>query len=391
MYSFVQPKTLAMGPGALQALGGILTQRKPKRVLLVTGPHVQRLRLHERVLAAMGAFGARLEIFTNPKPDPDVDIIEECARIVRENGCDLVIGLGGGSPMDVAKGASVVAVHEDGMRPLLGRNLLRRKGVPTILIPTTAGSGTEVTQAVVAYVPEEETKKAIWDPRVMAEAAIVDPEMSCEMPPELTAEAGVDALVHALEGHTSGAANPMTRIFTGEALRLIGRYLVRAYRNSADMEAREAMARGAALAGLGMTNSGLGAIHALGLVFDRMGFTHSRSLSVLAPWVLSFNSRGHEEIYAEAAGLLGEDIRGLNAEKAAQKTAEAILRLLEALSISPYLGDYGIKETDLESLARRAHEVGQRLMAMNIRPVDAEDAIRIFREAYRGRKETHEP
>ncbi len=391
MYTFVQPKTLAMGPGALQALETILNQRDPKRILLVTGPNVQKLGLHQKVLAAMGVFTGRVETFIHPKPDPDVNIIEECARIVRENGCDLVIGLGGGSPMDVAKGASVVAVHEDGMRPLLGRNLLRRKGVPTILIPTTAGSGTEVTQAVVAYVPEEETKKAIWDPRVMAEAAIVDPEMSCEMPPELTAEAGVDALVHALEGHTSGAANPMTRIFTGEALRLIGRYLVRAYRNSADMEAREAMARGAALAGLGMTNSGLGAIHALGLVFDGMGFTHSRSLAVLAPWVVGFNSRGHEEIYAEAAGLLGEDVRGLNAEKAAQKTAEAILRLLEALSISPYLGDYGIKETDLESLARRAHEVGQRLMAMNIRPVDAEDAIRIFREAYRGRKETHEP
>ncbi len=386
MYSFVQPRNLSMGPGSLRALEGVVNQRDPQKVLLVTGPHVQRLKLHERVLAAMGSFAARVEIFTNPQPDPDVETIEECARIVREKEYDLIIGLGGGSPMDVAKGAAVVAVHEE-MRPLLGRNLLRRRGIPTILIPTTAGSGTEVTQAVVAYVPEEGTKKAIWDPRTMAEAAVIDPELSRDMPPELTAETGVDALIHALEGHTSGAANPLTRMFTGEALRLLGRYLVRAYRNGADMEAREAMARGAALAGLGMTNSGLGAVHALGLVFDRLGFTHARSLAVLAPWVVRFNAAGHEEIYAETAGLLGEDVRGLSAAKAAQKASGAVLRLLAGVNIFPYLKDYGIKENDLESLARRAHEVGQRLMDMNIRAVAPEDAIAIFREAYGGRKD----
>ncbi len=386
MYTFVQPRHLSMGPGSLQVLEEVVRERDPRRVLLVTGPHVQGLQLHERVLAAMGRYAARVEIFTNPRPDPGVDVIDECARLVREKKYDLIIGLGGGSPMDIAKGAAVVAVHE-GMRPLLGRNLLRRKGMPTVLIPTTAGSGTEVTQAVVAYVPEEETKKAIWDPRTMADAAIVDPDLSRHMPPELTAESGLDALIHALEGHTSSAANPLTRIHTGEALRLIGRYLVRAYRNGDDREAREAMARGAALAALGMTNSGLGAIHALGLVFDRLGFTHARSLAVLAPWVIRFNAAGCEEIYAETARLLGEDIRGLTAKKAAQKASDAILRLLEAVNISPVLRDYGIKESDLESLALRAHEAGQRLMGMNIRAVAPGEAVAIFREAYGGRKD----
>ena len=382
MYEIVQPKTLCMGPGALQSLERILRQMDPGRILIVTGPHVKKLGTLERVLGAMGSYKDRVETFINPAPEPDVAIVEECARLVRVKGYDLIVGLGGGSPMDVAKGAAVVAVHEEGMRPLLGRNLLRRNGVPTILIPTTAGGGTEVTQAVVVYVPEEETKKSIWDPRTMAEAAIVDPELTLQMPPRLTAETGLDALVHAIEGYTSRYANPVSRMYTGEAMRLIGRYLVRAYRDGSDMEAREAMARAATLAGIGMTNSGLGAIHALALIFDHKGFTHCQSLAVLAPWVMRFNRPGHEELYAQVAEALGEKVQGLSAEEASLRGPDALLRLLQEMQISPYLKDYGIRKDEVRSLALGAHRVGQRLLPMNIREIGGEDALAIFGEAY---------
>jgi alcohol dehydrogenase class IV len=268
------------------------------------------------------------------------------------------------------------------MRPLLGRNLLRRKGLPTILIPTTAGSGTEVTQAVVVYVPEEETKKSIWDPRTMAEAAIVDPELTLNMPPRLTAETGLDALVHAIEGYTSRYANPVSRMYTGEAMRLIGRFLVGAYRDGFDTEAREAMARAATLAGIGMTNSGLGAIHALALILDHKGFTHCQSLAVLAPWVIRFNRLGHEELYARVAEALGERVQGQSAEEASQRSCDAVCRLLREMQISPYLKDYGIRKDDVRSLAIGAHRVGQRLLPMNIREISQEDALAIFEQAY---------
>jgi len=382
MYEIVQPKTLCMGPGALQSLERILRQMDPGRILIVTGPHVKKLGTLERVLGAMGSYKDRVETFINPAPEPDVAIVEECARLVRVKGYDLIVGLGGGSPMDVAKGAAVVAVHEEGMRPLLGRNLLRRNGVPTILIPTTAGGGTEVTQAVVVYVPEEETKKSIWDPRTMAEAAIVDPELTLQMPPRLTAETGLDALVHAIEGYTSRYANPVSRMYTGEAMRLIGRYLARAYRNGSDMEAREAMARAATLAGMGMTNSGLGAIHALALIFDHKGFTHCQSLAVLAPWVIRFNRFGHEQLYAQVAEALGEKVQGLSADKASLRGSDALLRLLQEMQISPYLKDYGIRKDEIGSLALGAHRVGQRLLPMNIREISGEDALAIFEQAY---------
>jgi alcohol dehydrogenase class IV len=382
MYDIVQPRILCMGPGALQSLERILQQMDPRRILIVTGPNVRKAGLLERVLGSTGSYKDRVETFINPAPEPDVAIVEECARLVREKGYDLIVGLGGGSPMDVAKGAAVVAVHEEGMRPLLGRNLLRRKGIPTILIPTTAGSGTEVTQAVVVYVPEEETKKSIWDPRTMAEAAIVDPALTLRMPPRLTAETGLDALVHAIEGYTSRYANPVSRMYTGEAMRLIGRYLARAYRDGSDLEAREAMARAATLAGIGMTNSGLGAIHALALILDHKGFTHCQSLAVLAPWVMRFNRFGHEELYAQVAEALGERVQGLSAEQASVRGSDVLLRLLKETQISPYLKDYGIRKDEIRSLALGAHKVGQRLLPMNIREISEEDALAIFEQAY---------
>ncbi|MDH4264353.1 MAG: iron-containing alcohol dehydrogenase [Deltaproteobacteria bacterium] len=382
MYQVVLPRILCMGIGSLQSIEKIIQQRDPKRILIVTGPNVQRLGILEKALKAMGGYARRVDIFINPTPEPGVAIMEECAKVIREKGFDLIVGLGGGSPMDLAKGAAAVAVHGGKMRPLLGRNLLKRNGIPTILIPTTAGSGTETTQAIVVSVPEEETKKSIWDPRTVPEAAIVDPELSRQMSPQLTAETGLDALVHAVEGHTSCFANPITRMYTGEATRLIAKYLIRAYCDGSDMEAREAMARAATLAGIGMTNSGLGAIHALALVFDHKGFTHCQSLAVLAPWVLRFNCPGHEEIYAEVAEALGEKVQGLSPEQAARKASDAILRIQEAMNVSPYLRDYGIKKEELPSLALKAHEVGQRLLHMNIKEVQPEDAVAIFQEAF---------
>jgi len=371
-----------MGRGALQGLEEILRLMEPRNILIVTGPTVTKLGIVDRALEAMGSYKHRVETFINPKPEGDVAIVEECAQRVRERGYDLIIGIGGGSPLDVAKGAAVVAVHEEGMRPLLGRDRLRRKGIPTVLVPTTAGGGTEVTQAAVVDVPEEGSKKSIWDPRIMAEAAIVDPELTLHMPPRLTAETGLDALVHAVEGYTACDGNPVSKMYTSEAMRLIGRYLVRAYRDGSDMEAREAMARAATLAGIGVTNSGLGAIHALALGLDtREGFNHCRSLAVLAPWVMRFNRVGNEALYADIARYLGESVEDLSVKEASLKASEAVLRILHEVGMSSCLKDYGISKDELRPLALRAHMVGQRLLPMNVREVSEEDAIAIFQEA----------
>ena len=383
MYNVVQPKNIYIGPGALSQIKWVIETIGPRKILLVCGPTIEKLGLADRTLQAMGSYRNCAEIFINPKPEPDIDIVEDCAKQALERRTDLIVGLGGGSPMDVAKGAAVVATHEEGMRPLLGRNLLRKKGIPVILVPTTAGSGTETTQAVVVEDPEDHTKKSIWDPRTIAEAAIVDPELTLDMPPRLTAETGLDALLHAVEGYTSRESNPMSRLYALEAMRLIGRYLIKAYQDGSNLEAREAMARAASLAGIGCSNGGLGAIHALALALDsRNGFNHCRSLAVLAPWVIQFNSVGNEKLYADIANALGENIEGLSAEKASLKASEAFLRLFEQIGFSPYLKDYGIKKNEVNGLALKAYRVGQRLIHMNIREFSEEQTISLFNEAF---------
>ena len=383
MYSVFQPKSLFIGPGALSQINRVIAQIDPRKVLLVSGPTIEKLGLVDRILQAMGSYRDFTEIFINPKPEPDIAIVEDCAQQARDTETDLIIGLGGGSPMDVAKGAAVVATHAEGMRPLLGRNLLRKNGIPVILVPTTAGSGTETTQAVVVEDPEEQSKKSIWDPRTMAEAALVDPELTLDMPPRLTAETGLDALLHAVEGYTSREANPMSRLYALEAMRLIGNNLIKAYQEGSNLEAREAMSRAASLAGIGCSNGGLGAIHALALALDsRNGFNHCRSLAVLAPWVIRFNSVGNEELYAEIAKALGEDVEGFSVQKAALKASEAFLHLFEQIGFSPYLKDYGIKKDEVDGLAQKAYRVGQRLIHMNIREFSEEQTIRLFNEAF---------
>jgi alcohol dehydrogenase len=383
MYSVVQPQNIFIGPGALSQIKWVIETIEPRNILLVCGPTIEKLGLVDRTLQAMGSYRNFAEIFINPKPEPDIAIVEDCAKQARKIRADLIVGLGGGSPMDVAKGAAVVATHEEGIRPLLGKNLLRKKGIPAILVPTTAGSGTEATQAVVVEVPEEQTKKSIWDPRTIAEAAIVDPELTLDMPARLTAETGLDALLHAVEGYTSREANPMSRLYALEAMRLIGKYFIKAYQQGSDLEAREAMARAATLAGIGCSNGGLGAIHALALGIDALdGFTHCRSLAVLAPWVIRFNSIGNETLYADIAKALGDNIDGLSTKKPSLKAHEVFLHLFEQVGFSPYLKDYGIKREEVKALALRAHEAGQRLIYMNIREVSEEQAISLFQEAY---------
>lgn len=372
-----------MGQGSIGNAEKVIRQMESQSILMVTGPNVRKMGIVDHVLHALGSYRNRVDLFINPKPEPDITIVEQCARQIREKGYDLIIGLGGGSPLDVAKGAAVVAVHGESMKPLLGVNRLKRKGIKTIMIPTTAGSGTDVTQAVVVSVPEEGGKKSIWDHRVMADAVIVDPELMMNMPPRLTAETGLDALVHAVEGHTARSANPLSRMYTGEALRLIGKYLIRACRNGSDPEAREAMARGATLAGIGMTNSGLGAIHALALGIDSCeGFNHCRSLAVLAHRVTHFNRVGNEALYAEVAQALGVKIKGISAEKASLKASEQIMHICHEIGVPIYLKDYRISEDEVRPLAIKAHKLGQRLLPMNCREVAQEDAIALFEEAF---------
>jgi len=384
-YAIIQPRSLHMGRGALGGLEKELIQRNPKKLLVVADPTMLKTGIAARVFKNMGTYRECIEVFINPSPDPDIAIVKKCASKVREGSFDLIIGIGGGSPMDVAKGASVVATHDEDVTSLFGKNLLKREGIPLILIPTTSGTGTEVSQAVVMEDPDAGSKKSIWDPKTVAAVAIVDPELAKLMPPSLTAATAFDALFHGIEGFTAKTTNPVAQMYCLEAIRLIAQNLRRAYQDGADMDAREALSRASVLAGIGFSNGGLGAVHGLALALDSLpGFSHGKELAILGPWVTNFNRRGNESIYAALAAALGEDIEGLSPDEASLRFCKTIQRLSADVGIAFHLKEHGVNRADIPAISMKAYQLSQRLMPMNIRSMTENDVLNIFQIAYDG-------
>jgi alcohol dehydrogenase len=383
MYSIVAPAQMHMGPDSLSALKGIIAGTSDGKILLVTDEGIRNSGILERVLQAAQADPARLDIFDRVEPNPDIPLMETCGRMVAEGAYSLILGVGGGSPMDVAKAASVLPANGGKMRPILGRGMLKKSGLPLCLIPTTSGSGSEVTQAVVVADPERKTKVSIWDARVVPESAIIDPVLSAGMPPRLTADTGLDAVVHAIEAYTVRTTNPVARLYAQEAIKLAAKHLPRAVEDGKNMEARAGMSLSATLAGIGFSNSGLGAVHGLSLPLEsKKHIAHGRSVAIMAPWIMDFNGIGNEDAFAAVAGFLGEDISRSDARPAGQRASSGLKRLMESIGVSPYLKDHGVEKGEVEDLAREAFRAGQRLMPFNPREMTERDVIDIYHAAF---------
>ncbi len=382
MYTIAAPAQLKMGRDSLSSLKEIVAAYEPGKILLVTDVGIRNTGILDRVLHAAEVKSGRLEIFDGVQPNPEIPLMEACGERAAAGGYVLIIGLGGGSPLDVAKAASVLPANGGKMRPILGRGMIKKRGLPLCLIPTTSGTGSEVTQAVVTGDPEKKTKVSIWDPHVVPEFAIIDPALSAGMPRQLTADTGLDAVVHAIEAYTVRTTNPVARLYAEEAIRLAVKHLPRAVQDGKDMEARSGMATAATLAGLAFSNSGLGAIHGLSLPLDsRKHIPHGRTVAIMAPWIMDFNRIGNEEAFAALAGFLGEDVGRSDARTASQNAPGRLKRLMESVGVSPYLKDHGIQREEVEDMAREAFRVGQRLMPSNARDMTENDVIDIYRAA----------
>jgi alcohol dehydrogenase len=382
MYSIVGPSQLKMGADSLSSIKEILAGH-PGRILLVTDEGIRNSGILDRFLKAAEVKAGGLDIFDRVQPNPEIPLMEACGEKVAAGAYSLIVGLGGGSPLDVAKAASVLPANGGKMRPILGRGMVKKKGIPLCLIPTTSGTGSEVTQAVVTADPERNTKVSIWDPRVVPEFAIVDPALTTGMPPALTADTGLDAVVHAIEAYTVKTTNPVCRLYAQQAIQLSVACLPRAVKVGSDIEARAGMSLAATLAGLAFSNSGLGAIHGLSLPLDsRKHIPHGRSVALMAPWIMDFNRIGNEETFASVAAFLGEETTRLDPQAASRKASSGLKRLMESVGVSPYLGDHGIQRGEVDDLAREGFRVGQRLMPFNAREMSEQDVIDIYRVAF---------
>ncbi|MGR3801839.1 iron-containing alcohol dehydrogenase [Marinibacterium profundimaris] len=352
-------------------------------VLFVTDTGIMSLGLADAALSSLAEAGFSVTIFDAVEPDPKATTVLEACRIARDTGCACVLGFGGGSSMDVAKVVSLAAASDQPLDEMYGVGLARGTRLPLVLVPTTAGTGSEVTMVSILTTGTAE-KKGVVSPLLLPDIALLDADLTLGLPPAITAATGVDAMVHAIEAYTSTSANnnPISRILACQALDLLSANIREAVTNGTNAEARANMLLGSMLAGQAFANSPVAAVHALAYPIGSLFHVpHGLSNALVLAQVMRFNAPACSAQYAELAPHIFPDIDTARDSQAI--TAELIDRLAALnteLGLDPGLRSVGISEDDIDKLASDAMNQ-TRLLVNNPREVSLDDARQIYTAA----------
>jgi alcohol dehydrogenase class IV len=371
---------LITGAGAIEQLAAELTRLNVQNPLIVTDAILVKSGTVDLALAQLG--GRRYGIFDQVKPEPEISIVEDCTRAYREGGHDGLIGLGGGSAIDIAKGVAAFANHEGPLTELFGVDLVKRKGPALIAIPTTAGTGSEVTNVAIFSDKEAQLKKGIVSDYLLPDVALVSPIMTLTCPRSVTAASGVDALVHAIESYLSVNASPITDAIALGAIKLIAKALPKAYANPSNLQAREDMATASLMAGMAFGNAGVGAVHALAYPLGgRFNIAHGVSNALLLPYVMAWNKMACVERFRDIAEAMGVRTAHLSDKDAADQAVQAMTDLCVAVDIPAGMRSFNVPEDAIPAMAEEASKI-DRLMRNNPRKLTAADIEKIYRAAY---------
>lgn len=372
---------ITMGTGAVSHLPSEVKALKGKKVLLVTDKGIISSGIFESVADILRNASIPFGVFDGVEPDPRYEIVEECVSSLKKLGADIIVGLGGGSPIDIAKAASIMATNQGPISLYFGVDLVPLPGLPTIIVPTTAGTGSEVTPIAILSDETERLKKGIVSPYLFPSSAVLDPMLTLKLPPGITASTGMDALVHAIEAYTSVNASGMTDMFAFRAMGLIYQNLRTAFANGRDLAAREAMMEGSLLAGISFANAGVTAVHAFAYpIGAQFHIPHGVANTLMLPHVMRFNLIGSVEKFGKITQAFGMQKKGKDSLSLAEDAVLAVERLISDLRVPTRLSGFGVKESDLDSLADGVMKV-TRLLANNPRVVTHEDAVEIYRAA----------
>lgn len=381
-FSFTGAKKIVFGNGSFATLPEQLAEWKISRPLVVLDRGLAETGLRERLTALLAGAKIGFTLFDKTEPEPPLELADEGAKLALKKRCDGVVGLGGGSAMDLAKAIAVLAANKGKAEDYLGLNKVPGPGLPKIMIPTTAGTGSEVTFTAVFIRKKLKKKEGMNSPYLYPELALLDPELTLSLPSRPTAATGVDALCHAIESYTSVNASPMSELLSLEAIRLIGENLRTAVHDGANLAAREAMLLGSLYAGLGLANAGVTAVHSLSYPLGgKYGVSHGLANTLMLPPVMAFNVPGNLEKFADIAEALGEVVEGLPLREAAWLSVEAVESLIEDCGIATTLEELGIPEADFPELAKAAMTVA-RPLANNPCKLTLEEMVEIYQEAY---------
>ena len=371
---------LITGKGATEKLTEEVKRLQIENPLIVTDEILQNIGIVDQITPLLT--DVRYGVFTGVKPDPELTIVEECTTMFMEENHDALIAIGGGSAIDIAKGVSAYAGYEGTLGDLFGTDLVPHKGAPIIAIPTTAGTGSEVTNISILSDSEAQLKKGIVSDHLLPDVAIVAPEMTISMPKSVTAASGIDALVHAIEAYISVHSSPITDALAIQSIKMISKNLPKAYANSNDIEAREQMATASLIAGMAFGNAGVGAVHALAYPLGgRYHIPHGVSNALLLPFVMEWNKLACLERFREIAIALGEKVENLSNADAATKAVEAMKRLCTSVNIPSGLQSFDIPESAIAEMAEDASKV-ERLLNNNPRQFSKKEIEQIYQSAY---------
>jgi alcohol dehydrogenase class IV len=371
---------LITGEGATNELFEETKRLNMKNPLIVTDKILQEIGVVEKIELKLK--GVSFCVFDGVKPEPEIGLVEECTLLFREGKHDGLIALGGGSAIDIAKSVSAYASFAGRIEELFGTNLVPEKGVPIIAIPTTAGTGSEVTNIAILSDKEAQLKKGIVSDYILPDVAIVAPEMTLTMPKSVTAASGIDALVHAIESYISANASPITDSLALGAIKLIATNLPKAYANPNDIKARENMATASLMAGMAFGNAGVAAVHALAYPLGgRFNITHGVSNALLLPYVMEWNKISCVERFRDMAEALGENVLGLTDYEAADRAVAGMRRLCDIVNIPKGMRHFNVPEEAIPLMAEDASEI-ERLLKNNPRVFSVKDIEEIYRSAY---------
>jgi alcohol dehydrogenase len=383
-FTVTQPTRLQFGAGSIGDLAATVKDFKGTNVFLVMDPGLVKAGLLPTITASLKKAKIPFTLYDNVDPEPGLKLADKGKRIAKKAGCDCVVGVGGGSAMDVAKAVAILLTNGKKAEDYLGLGLIKKPGVPKIMVPTSSGTGAEVTFTAVFINEKTGSKGGMNGDPLYPDAAILDPELTVSLPPHVTAFTGIDALTHALEAYTSTQAHAISEMYSLEAIALIADNLPAAYANGDNLEARSAMLMGSLLGGKALATAGVGLVHAMAYPMGGMfGVPHGLANAVLLPYVIEYNLIGDLEKFAILAEVMGQNTSDLTLRESAALCVEALFGLNEEVGIPATLKDLDIPFDAIPEMAEIALTV-TRPVENNPRKPSLEDVIAVYKTAYHG-------
>ncbi|MGV0877667.1 iron-containing alcohol dehydrogenase [Martelella sp. FLE1502] len=382
-FAFNTAKSIRFGVGALEELPTLVKAQIGDRIMLVTDPGMMATGIVDRAVDLLRDGGIAVELFGDVEADPPEHVVLSAVAAARSSDAQGVVGLGGGSSLDVAKLVALLVPGAETLADVYGVDKARGPRLPLILVPTTAGTGSEVTPISIVTTGANE-KMGVVSPVLLPDIALLDPALTYGLPPHITAATGIDAMVHAIEAFASASPNnnPLSRMLATQALTLMGRSLLKAVEDGSDQAARSDMLLGSMLAGQAFANSPVAAVHALAYPLGgHFHIPHGLSNALVLPHVLRFNIVTSPAPYAELAPFVFPELSALEGQERAAAFCERLAELSRACGLQPNLRAMNIPEDMLPKLASDAMNQ-TRLLVNNPRPVSEEDALSIYRAAF---------